>query len=226
MSLKSISLKKLLQLCGAEEQRLVSEIRNDIRLDIRRQQGKTSGGGDFHPPFWRDAKNFVFEGVDLYDATEQRIAKDKNKKRLYPDLRDGFLSWWDKERMTTNEKIGILENSIHNHYPVPHFDLVLKVDNLLCLQVGNDISKVIYPYFPEIPSLTPKWARVGLWLMEQALSEFSITEMKILDVIRGKDYSQNSHPLTGKEQQIFDDRYSIILELWNSLKKEYPDFQE
>ncbi len=226
MSLSSISLKKLLQLCGAGESQLVSEVRSDIRLEIRKQQGETSGGGDFHPPFWKDAKDFVFKSSDLHEATDQRIVADNNKKRLYPELRNGFLSWWDKERMATNEKIGALENKIHNHYSVPHFDLILKVDNLLGLRVGDEISKVVYPYFPEVPALTPKWARVGLWLMEQALSEFSITEMKILDVIRGQDYSQKTHPLIGNEQETFDVRYSEILELWNDLKKEYPEFKE
>lgn len=223
MSLYSISLKKLLQLCNADNAMLVSKLREEIRRDIKNKTSPSSGGGDFHILFWRDAKDYALYNKDLHVSTEDRIDKDWRKKRLYPLLRDGFLGWWKFEKLKTNEDIKKFDEEVHNHYQIGDFNITLKVDNLLGVKFGDHV-KVVYPYFSEFPELNEEWARVGLWLMKKALSKFDVDEFVILDVIRSIGYSNLSLVETGKEQQKFNKRIVEILRIWGGLKLNYPDY--
>jgi len=110
---------------------------------------------------------------------------------------------------------------VHTHYVVPELELTVKVDNLLALTLGGDHHKLIYPYFSETPALSERWARVGLWLMGEALSDFDLTCMEILDVIKGRSFAGSEIYLKGDEGSLFSLRYSAIMELWESLKPEY-----
>lgn len=47
MSVRSISLRKLIKILFSPANRRVSEIRKDIREDMNRIQGAAAGGGDF-----------------------------------------------------------------------------------------------------------------------------------------------------------------------------------
>lgn len=220
MSISILHLHKLLKLCGLSEQGLTSAIRRDLREELRRSE-QASGGGDFHTPWWSDAKGHVFGYVDLIPQTDFRVKQNDKRVRLYPMLTSGFLDWLKELRRGTNARIGRLEENVHNHYPVPGTNLIVKVDNLLSLRIGDDAHKLVYPYFSEKPVLQPQWARVGLWLMSEALPDFSVTDMEILDVLRGRSYSGLTTFFRGDEEAIFAARYAEIVAEWERLMPEY-----
>jgi hypothetical protein len=221
MSIRVMNLNKLLKFCALPENELVASLRRDLREDRKRLEIVNGGGGDFHCPFWSDAKGHVFGLVDLNSMTKLRIESNPLRKRLYPMLQDGFLDWLKELRRGTNERTGRLPQVVHNHYAVPGLDLTVKVDNVLGLQIGSDKHRIVYPYFSESPILLRKWARVGLWLMSEALDEYSVTEMEILDVIRGRSYSGKDLFFKGDEESVFSERYGQILSAWSVLKDSY-----
>ena len=98
MSIKKINLRKLLQAFGLPENKVTSMLRQDIRNEIAKENGTNSDGGDFHVPFWADAKDFALSGADLNLSTEARIISNKSRKRLYPKLHNGFMNWWKNKR--------------------------------------------------------------------------------------------------------------------------------
>lgn len=181
----------------------------------------SSGGGDFHVPFWADAKLHIIGTFDLISQTASRIDASRQRKRLYPQLAAGFLKWLNDLKRSTNESVGWKEGSIHNHYELPDYELIVKVDNLLCLKIGEDRYRLVYPYFSEKPPLTDQWARVGLWLMAEALSDHDMNDMEVLDVLRGRSFSGSNIPLTGEEGKIFGKRYKEILKEWDALRPHY-----
>ena len=100
MSFELIGLGKLLNAMYATKADRISLLRTDIRTGIEKAKGHSaSKGGDFHIPFWADAKDHVAGELDLRVITEQRIAAHKGPARLYPMLRDGFLLWWEETRL-------------------------------------------------------------------------------------------------------------------------------
>lgn len=221
MTPKSVNLNKLLKLFELREQPLISAVRAELRAERDRLLGYKEGGGDFHAPFWFDAKLHVQDLVDLGSSTAARVTASKQRQRLYPVLRDGFLGWFDDVRRSTNERVGWGEVSAHNHYVFPDLDLTVKVDNLLSLRIGEDTYRLVYPYFAEAPVLSERWARVGLWVMSEALPRFSITDMEILDVLRSRGYRGSRVFLKGDEEMLFSTRYAEIAALMDELRPEY-----
>lgn len=224
MTIKVINLNKLLKLCALSEKGLISALRADLRAERDKRdkaEDEEVGGGDFHVPFWSDAKMHVMGALNLTGQTIIRIDKHSGRKRLYPLLEKGFLAWFDQLRRGTNETVTWLPESIHNHHDIPELDLTVKVDNLLGLKIGPDKHRLVYPYFSERPILSEKWARVGLWLMREALPRFSITDMEILDVLRGRSFSGASIFLKGDEEALLAKRFEEMLAMWHELRPEY-----
>ena len=179
MSIRKIHLRKLLKAFNEPENKKITLLRNDIRSEIKKLEGKSSGGGDFHVPFWSDAKGHASGEIDLSIATFNRIAKDAKKGRLYPELRDGFLEWWHNKRRTRNEPITAFPYTVKRRFEIPDLDAIVKVENLLSILIGNPESgpqgkRIIYPYFSEDPILDEQTARLGLWLLSVALPEFCL----------------------------------------------------
>lgn len=222
MTAKVINLNKLLKFLSLTDQALITELRKELRAERRKLDGTAGeGGGDFHVPFWSDAKIHVIGVFDLLRRTVERVEASKQRQRLYPLLAQGFLSWLDRLKRATNERIGWHEGNFHNHHDIPELDLTLKVDNLLCLRIGEDRYRLVYPYFSEKPPLSERWARVGLWLMSEALPDHSLTDMEILDVLRGRSYSGASLFLKGDEEALFENRYREVLNEWDGLRSHY-----
>lgn len=221
MSIKIINLNKLLRLCMLQGNGLIGELRSDLRAERNKKLGIKSGGGHFQYPWWTAAKEHAIGTSDLEEQTLSLIDASRQRKRLYPLLTAGFLNWLNHVRRTTNLDLDWQNEEVHTHYAVPGLELTVKVDNLLALIIGGDKHKLIYPYFSEFPVLEERWARVGLWLMREALSEFDLTHMEILDVLRGRSFEGSSLYLKGDEEALFSSRYSVMFELWESLKPEY-----
>ncbi|TZG26258.1 hypothetical protein [Sphingomonas montanisoli] len=221
MTIRVVNLNKILKICQLPENLLTRELRIDLRGERRKALGLPTGGGHFHYPWWNAAKQHSVGLVDLETFTPVLIGDLKSRKRLYPLLTEGFLQWFRHLRRTTNAEIVWTQENIHTHYTVPGLELIVKVDNLLALKIGSDRHKIIYPYFFEEPALSSLWGRIGLWLMREALSEYDIVDMEILDVLRGRSFSGGMDFLKGDEEAIFQRKYMNIIEQWEALKPEY-----
>jgi hypothetical protein len=216
MGLDRVHLRKLLKLFMMKENLRATAIRADARDVMKRLDEGAGPGGDFPIPFWRGAKDHAAGRSDLHDTTAEQIEKNWRRKNLYPRFRDGFLRWWNEKRRWINEEIIELPKTIKSSVGFAEIDGVVKVENLLCLRVGDDKHRYIYPYFSDKPPLTPEVARLGLWLMSKALPQHSIEDMRILDVLRGETFSVDKYPLAGDEEEVFTLRYRRILREWRS----------
>ena len=214
MALDRIHLRKLLKLFLLKDSLRTTAIRSDAREVMRKKDEGPSAGGDFHVPFWRDAKDHAAGRCDLREATELQVEKNWRRKNLYPRLLEGFLRWWNEKRRWVNEAIRELPPTIKSSHGFADIDGLVKVENLLSLQVGDDKQRYVYPYFADKPVLTPEGARLGLWLMSKALPSSDIKDMRILDVLRGEAYSTDRYPLSGNEEEQFILRYRRILREW------------
>lgn len=222
MSILSIHLWKLLQLMYADRSILVSKLRSDIRSDIKRAIGENGDGGDFHIPFWADAKKHVLGELDLRNSVDIRISSHKGRARLYPELRDGFLLWWKEKRRWRNEPLHLLRSPPHARMEIPLLNAKVKIESVLAVGSPPDFQRLIYPYFSEKPILSEEAARVGLWAISEALAKaYDVSDIRILDLLRGQSYSLKDVGFNGKEEEIFLQRYGRIIELWNEFKTEY-----
>jgi len=224
MSLEKVALRKLLEIFYADNGRRVHLLRTDIRNQIaredREQAGEESeGGGHFQIPFWADAKAHVAGKLDLAQRTAARILKNKGRERLYRLLAAGFLIWWNEKRRWRNEEFVYVPRSVKIEYPLDEVSCIVRVENTLEVTVGWH-RRVIYPYFCET-ILSDEAARIGLWLLAQALPTYDSADLRILDVIRGTSYSLADVPLKGDEKSLFIAKYRAALADWKRLRGEY-----
>lgn len=220
MALERIHLRKLLKILFLDPNKLRAAIRTDIREDRARETEVDSSGGDFYGPFWADAKNHAFAHSDLHDLVRRRIAANPGRANLYPQLRDGFLIWWNERRRWTNEPFRPGQ-PLRTHFPFPGLDAVVKVDSILSVRDGLDAEHAVYPYFAPDPVLSELAARLGLWVLTNALPTVPVHEIRILDVIRGQTFSLDRTPLQGNEEEEFSRRYVELLRRRDALRAEY-----
>ncbi len=220
MALDRIHLRKLLRIMFLEPSKQRSAIRSDIREEIARNNGVDSSGGDFYAPFWADAKSHVFAHGDLHDLVNERMVANGRRVNLYPRLRDGFLLWWNERRRWTNEPFRPGQ-PLKTHFPFPNLNATVKIDSILSVRDGINVEHAVYPYFAPEPVLSENAARLGLWVLTQALPDVSPEEIRILDVIRGRTFSLDRTPLRGDEETDFLRRYSEILLQREDLRREY-----
>lgn len=220
MAIDLISLRKLMQLMLASERRRTALLRANITADLRRQLNGPGDGGDFHSPFWADAKRHASGAVNLREATPARVRAHEGRARLYPLLSEGFLRWWEERRRRRNEPFEVTEAQIRGRLLLDGLGVV-KVENNLGFSIGDDGYRVVYPYFCEEPEMTSDIARLGLWAMSQALRGYNLDDMRILDVLRATSYSTAESPLRGTEEQDFRDQYANLLDRWQQLRREY-----
>jgi hypothetical protein len=218
MTVNVIHLRKFLQFCALDRKGLERALRKELYSDIQRED-KTDDHQpmDYYGCFWADAKHSVLHGLDLKLATEDRIAKNKLRKRLYPILERGFTDWWRDELRGTNLLITPEEATAHTRWALPDIGITLKFENFLALKVGHDQYRLVYPYFSEKPPLEDKWIRIGLWLLDNALPQFGLEAMRLLDVQRGKGYSSITNPLSGTEEAELREKCVAMLALWREL---------
>lgn len=220
MSIRTIHLRKLLRLMFLDRAERRSALRSDIRDDIAREAGETGSGGDFYGPFWYDAKAHVFGNADLHQLVDERIAANTNRANLYPLLRDGFLLWFNDRRRWTNEPFRP-GRVLKAQYALASLDCTVKIEGILSVRDGAGEEHFVYPYFSPSPPMNDDSARLGLWLLTQALPHVPQNEIRILDVIRGQTFSVDREPLIGDEQDHFTRRYTALLEEWDTLRQEY-----
>jgi hypothetical protein len=221
MAIDRIHLRKLLCLFGADAALRTRILRADIRSVLAKEEGKEAkGGGDFHTPFWADAKEHVFGRSDLAVSTEARVANNSTRRRLYPLLKKAFLKWWNERRRWRNEAFDPLPKPILARHPFAGSGTV-KIEGLLGVGIGRGSGRYVYPYFAEEPPLSEEHARLGLWLMSEALPQYRLEDFRILDVLRSKSFSLGDLPLQGDERFAFARKYTEITETWSSLRATY-----
>jgi hypothetical protein len=156
---------------------------------------------------------------DLRASVAARTAANVRRERLYPLLADGFLRWWE-DRRRWNEPFEFYEQSVKARYSIPGTEAEVKVENLLALRVGT-ASRLYYPYFCEEPELSEEAARLGLWVMGQALPEHDPDDLRVLDILRGRSFAPGDVPARGTEEADFRTRYQLLVDLWWRLRPGY-----
>lgn len=217
MSINKIHLNKFLKLIYFSDKDLVSALRADIRDEIKREAGGSSSGGHFYMPFWSDVKLHVLGIADLKDSTRDRIAADRNKRRLYPLLETGFLKLWDRG---DNQNVALIDKSPKGKYEAQNHDLIVKVENIMGITINNQ-ERLGYPYWFPDPTLSEEAARVGLWVISTALADQNPENIRIFDIIRSSFYSLENTPLEGNEEIILLNNFDRISKLREKLKAEY-----
>ncbi len=220
MAIDLIHLRNLMRLILAEPALETRLLRTNIREEIARENGEGEGGMDFYSPFWADAKGHVRGDRDLSAQTAIRVAASAQRRNLYPQLRDGFLAWWQERRRRRNEPFTVLDVQVRGRFPVGGHGVV-RVENNLAFRIGDDGLRIVYPYFNDEPEITVDMARIGLWAMSQALPEFAIEDMRILDVIRGLSFSIEEAPQSGTEAAELEAAYGLLIHRWHVLRATY-----
>ncbi|WP_292054018.1 MULTISPECIES: hypothetical protein [unclassified Brevundimonas] len=219
MTIERIPLRNLMRLSLADQALETDLLRTNIRGDIAREEGLDGGGMSFYTPFWADAKNHARGVVDLRERTEVRVEANAGRRNLYPLLTEGFLRWWDERRRMRNEPFTVLEESVRGTLELRGLGTVV-VDNIFAVRIGDDETQVIYPYFFDDPALSEPVAAWGLWAMSQALPDYRMEDMRILDIVRGHAYSLENAGVDGSEEANLTSEYRRLLARWAELRAE------
>ncbi len=213
MALEKIALGKLLEAMYADGSRARTLVRSDMRVENRKELGgPRSSGGDFYVPFWADAKSHAAGSGDLRQKTLVRIAADKGRSRLYPELADGFLAWWEQKRRYRNEPVTVEPSAMIKPFEVAGLGWI-KIENTLSIDVQGHGKRFIYPYMRQQPVLGDEAARLGLWVLQQAATTVSPDSLRIIDVCRGRSFSLIDTPLQGDEEALLRQKYGALFTL-------------
>lgn len=79
---------------------------------------------------------------------------------------------------------------------------------------------MVYPYFSEEPPLSEEGGRLGLWVMQQVLTEADPADMRVIDALRRTFFSPQTTPLQGNEETVFHEKYRTLIDEWERLKLE------
>jgi len=221
MSVLDIPLRKALQLFCANEASRRSILKNDIRLDRKKEAGGSrSNGGDFYLAFWSDVKKHISGDGDLAEMISIRIASNRNYKRLYPLLKDGIIELLSAKLRWSNEPVEIIPQSVHGNLKVDELGAVFRVRDAIRARVREKYTRIVYPYFSEDPALSEEVGRLGLWAMQQALPDLDPSEMRLIDPLRRTFFSPETTPLHGDEKSVFCDKFRSLVIEWERLKQE------
>ncbi|QGP79361.1 hypothetical protein [Sphingobium sp. CAP-1] len=221
MSVLDIPLRKALQLFYANERLRRSVLKEDIRLDRKKEAGGTrSQGGDFYLPFWSDVKRHIAGDGDLAQMTIDRVASNQNFKRLYPLLKDGVLELLNAKLRWSNEPVEIIPKSVHGNLRIEQLNAIVRIRDALHARVREKYTRVVYPYFSEEPALSDEAGRLGIWAMQQALPNLDPNDMRLIDPLRRVFFSPETTPLRGDEEAVFVDRYTSLASEWERLRRE------
>lgn len=221
MSVLDIPLRKALQLFYAPNSLRRSILKEDIRLDRKKEAGGTrSRGGDFYLPFWSDVKTHISGRGDLTQLTQDRILSNRNFKRLYPLLTDGILELLSAKLRWSNEPVEIVPISMHGNLRIETLSATVRIRDALHARVRGEYTRVVYPYFSEEPPLSEEGGRLALWVMQQVLTESEPADMRVIDALRHTFFSPQTTPLQGDEEAVFHEKYRTVIGEWERLKLE------
>lgn len=219
MPFSEISLRKLMMILDSSARTQPTKLKNIRSQDNQKYINPEAKPMDFHLPFWSDAKKHILGELDIKESSRQRGVDNRNRSRLYPLLADGFLAWWNEKKRWNNEGYTLVPGKISGIYAVPKTGGSVKVNNLIHLQKVNAENRYIYPYFSEKPILQESTARLGLWLIGQALPMHPVEDVRIIDVLRGRPFSGADMKFVGSEEDEFVNRYTALKKIDDSLEE-------
>ncbi len=221
--MERLGLGKLLEAMYAAKPRVRKLVRDDIRQEAKKSAGvPRAKGGDFYVPFWADAKAHAAGQADLRKQSLIRIAQLKGRERIFTQLTEGFLRWWEEKRRYRNEPVSVEPSP--SIPPLALSDIgVVKIENTLAINVEGDGPRLLYPYFRPEPPLCDEAARVALWALLHADTGMPPTSLRILDVCRGRSFSLGDTPLRGDEERLLCDGYAKLLDLRAAMLAEKDD---
>lgn len=220
MAITKKNLRNLLQIFFAPERLRSRLLRDDVLDELRKKRGEDSGGPSFYGPFWADAKDHAAGLKDLAAETELRILDNARRKKTYPLLRDGFLKWWNENRRWRNEPFEIIPQTIPVQATLHEIGCIVKIENMFSVKIDDNNKRIIYPYFSETPSISNEAARLGISVIDSAMTQFRTDDIRILDVRRGIAFGTIDVSLEGDERQQFLSHYKRALADWEKIRKE------
>jgi hypothetical protein len=220
MSIEKINLRKLLQLLFADAKLQRTLLLQDIGQDRRKASRPKGAGGDFYTPFWSDVKDHAAGISDLSEQAELRIAANATKARLYPLLRDAFLDMWREKIRWRNEPFEFVPESLKAQLAIQKLGALIKIENTASVQVWDGTHRIMYPYFSEAPALPTEGARLGFWVLQQALPNYPLGEFRIIDFLRRSYFRPAEVGMIGDEERQLIQRYDALLKLWRRLRDE------
>lgn len=221
MPIDNITLRKLLKLLYLPANKRKGALRTEIRNQLLKDEDPDGGGGgDFHAPFWSDAKLHVFGRGDLQLSTRTRIDANRRRGRLYPALTRGFLDWWREETRWRNERIDYDPKQMKSKLQLAEVGATIKVENIMTLAFEESGHMHVYPYFSESPVLNADAARLGLWVIDEAFKGEHV-DMRVLDVLRGQAFRKADLKFRGDERETLLGMYRQMLSEWGALWEEY-----
>lgn len=220
MSIEKINLRKLLRLFFADDRLQRRLLLSDIHNDQTKVSGDRKGGSDFYAPFWSDVKDHAAGRSDLTQQTAIRIAANKARDRLYPHLRDCFLSMWNEKIRWRNEPFEFAPESVSAQLPIKELRAIVKVENIVVIKTRDGSHRVIYPYFSETPTLPEEGARLGFWALNEALRDYQLNNFRIVDIQHRAYFRPIDIGMKGDEGMRFVQRYGAVLRRWRKLRDE------
>jgi hypothetical protein len=131
--------------------------------------------------------------------------------RLYPLLKDGVLELLSAKLRWSNEPVEIIPQSVHGNLRVEDLGGTIRIRDALHARVRGEYIRIVYPYFSEEPALPDEGGRLGLWVMQQALTELDQDDMRIIDTLRRTFFSPQTTPLHGNEEAVFRENYRSLM---------------
>jgi hypothetical protein len=221
VSVPGIPLRKTLQLFYATPALRRQILKIDIRLDRRKEIGHSrSQGGDFFQPFWTDVKKHMSGQGETSALTKQRVAKNPTYERLYLLLEEGIVELINENLRWSNETMEVSPESAHGAVRFDDLRAAVRVRDALYAKVRGEYTRVVYPYFSEEPALPEEGGRLGLWVLQNALSGFDKNDMRVIDPLRKRFFSPKASPLRGDEGEVFRGRYKSLIDDWEQLVRE------
>ncbi|WP_322886586.1 hypothetical protein U8C40_04085 [Sinorhizobium medicae] len=135
-------------------------------------------------------------------------------------LKDGVLELLSAKLRWSNELVEIIPQSVHGNLRIEELNGTIRIRDALHARVRGEYTRVVYPYFSEEPALSEEAGRLGLWVMQRALTRLDADDMRIIDPLRKTFFSPRTTPLQGDEETVFRERYGSLIDEWERLKRE------
>jgi hypothetical protein len=120
-----------------------------------------------------------------------------------------------------NEKFETYPISVSAQLPINELNATVKIENVVAVRIPDGSSRVVYPYFSESPELPIEGARLGLWALKEALSDFRAEDFRIVDVLRRSYFRPTENPLQGNERSLLIQKYDVVLKEWRKIRSEF-----
>jgi len=120
----------------------------------------------------------------------------------------------------SNEPVEIEPKSIHGSLQFTDLGGTIRIRDALHARVRGQYTRVVYPYFSEEPALPDEGGRLGLWAMQQALTEIDPDDARVIDILRRTFFSPQLTALIGDEEAVFRKNYALLISEWERLRIE------